>query len=248
MAETVPPELFISIPNMNYIVDVPSVILSGKTVDATSGLRSLVCVSTSLGEVQIPMDEDGAFSMVIPLNVGRNDISVTSTNEAGLSTTSEFFMIRLITDRTQEDMNEIVRIMSTPTANWTEEEREIYLRAMARGSYDYVDMNRVTEAMDYLDQRLRDNGIESGYSQIKPVWYEEDVVYPSVADRYLANVEAMRSSIVPPENTPEAPADMEGFTFQEANDIEKILVLIDSLFYYIDKGFWYSDEIFCGEE
>lgn len=62
---------------------------------------------------------------------------------------------------------------------------------------------------------------------------------------YLANVERLRNVIAA--EGPETPEDLEGMHFEEANDIEKILVGIDAVHQYADAPYWYSGEIICGE-
>ena len=48
-------------------------------------------------------------------------------------------------------------------------------------------------------------------------------------------------------NTPDVPADMESFTYQEANNIEKILLDIDTLLTGIEQSWFYSGDVYSGE-
>lgn len=79
------------------------------------------------------------------------------------------------------------------------------------------------------------------------LWYESDT--PTVSDMalYLANVEALRSVVNILSTTPETPVDMDLLTFEEANDIEKILEDIYFLLTNAAKAWVYSGEVFSGE-
>lgn len=56
-------------------------------------------------------------------------------------------------------------------------------------------------------------------------WQREDIPHPSQMTQYLANITNLRGLL--PITGPEVPTDMEGLTYQEANDIEEILLLVD---------------------
>ena len=65
--------------------------------------------------------------------------------------------------------------------------------------------------------------------------------------RYLEDVEAIRSALTVPASVPETPADMAGLTYEEANDIERILLAVDALVTNMIDAYLYSNEIVCGE-
>lgn len=60
-------------------------------------------------------------------------------------------------------------------------------------------------------------------------WYEIDIPTLGQLNQYLANVAAIRSVLAVYATTPETPPDMEGLTYGEANDIEKILVDVEDV-------------------
>lgn len=60
-------------------------------------------------------------------------------------------------------------------------------------------------------------------------WYEEDTPTLVQMNQYLANVAAIRNVLQVYATTPETPADINGLTYQEANDIEMILVDVEAL-------------------
>lgn len=78
-------------------------------------------------------------------------------------------------------------------------------------------------------------------------WYHSDIPQTNELNEYLQNVRWLRESMVLLPNTPEVPCDMEGFTFAEANDIEMILVNIETIINLMVASFIYSGEIFSGE-
>ena len=60
----------------------------------------------------------------------------------------------LITDRAQADIEALESILGTPMSDWTAEQLAAFNQAVSKGAYNYTDLNRVTEAMDYINGRL----------------------------------------------------------------------------------------------
>ena len=146
-----------------------------------------------------------------------------------------FDISTLITDRTQADVQA-----------WNN-----------KGTYNATDLNRVTHAMEYLVDRLRSYGYFVRYEPVKVphtennlddyTWYHSDIPQAIELNAYLQNVRWLRDAMVLLPNTPEVPDDMEGFTFAEANDIEQILVNIETIINLMLSSIIYSVEIFSGE-
>lgn len=78
------------------------------------------------------------------------------------------------------------------------------------------------------------------------LWYEDDVPTAGLLGSYLANVTALRNVIDLPEDTPEVPADMVGMTQTEANNIEKILEIINEYLVSLQKIFLRCGHAICG--
>ena len=72
----------------------------------------------------------------------------------------------LITDRSQADVEALRALLSTALTDWTAEQLAAFNQAASRGAYNYTDLNRVTAAMDDLNERLTALGYETGYQQI----------------------------------------------------------------------------------
>lgn len=78
-------------------------------------------------------------------------------------------------------------------------------------------------------------------------WYESDIPTASTMTAYLANVTALRGVLTVWEDTPTVPADMTGLTQSEANDIETILGVIETLINNMAAAWFYSGDIYSGE-
>jgi hypothetical protein len=116
-----------------------------------------------------------------------------------------FDISSLITDRTQADVSQ----------------------KTAKGTYNAEDLNRVGMAVEHLAERLRSAGVSVDVSPVIN-WTDNNWTTPSDMEAYLEDVRAMRSALALVESTPDAPADMDKFTYAEANDIEAILVALDA--------------------
>lgn len=135
-----------------------------------------------------------------------------------------YYGLILVTDRTQQDV-----------ANGTE-----------KGSYNASDLNRVGAAMVYLRDRLNSNGFNIQIAP-KTAWKEIDVPTDSNMTLYLGCLGTLKSAITLPDYTPQAPETMEKLTYIAANNIEKILEIIDVMITMMVNGYWYSGELYSGE-
>ena len=130
----------------------------------------------------------------------------------------------LITDRTQQDVT-----------NGTE-----------KGSYNASDLNRVGSAMVYLRDRLNENGYNIEISP-KTNWREIDAPVDSDMSFYLGCLGTLRGVFAMSSGTPDVPATMNGLTYTTANNIEKILEMIDQMLTLAINALWYSGELYSGE-
>ena len=153
-----------------------------------------------------------------------------------------------MTDRTQADAERARELCARGYARWTAEERAWWSGARCRrGSYDALDLNRVTAAMEHIREWLEGYGYVTPY-QAEPhrPWRDEDAMTGAQGTRYLQNVEAQRKALPLPEGTPETPGSLEKLTVAAANDIEKILVAVDAARPMIDRSSWPCGTITCG--
>ena len=115
-----------------------------------------------------------------------------------------------------------------------------------KGSYNASDLNRVGEAMLYVADRLR----SAGYAvEVNPRvdWTDEEWVAPAAASKMLDDLSVIRKQFAHVSGTPAVPADMNGFTYGDANAIERILEAADNLLTNIMTAWFYSGEVYSGE-
>lgn len=154
-------------------------------------------------------------------------VAMTIINQNGVTTETTFTLyygLHLITDRTKADV-----------INGTE-----------KGSYTASDLNRVGAAMNYVADRLRAAGYDPHISP-KTDWKETDYPTPQTMERYLGDLEELRWQFSVMQITHTVPKDMVNLTYQEANDIERILEDVDALITNIMAGWFYSGELYSGE-
>ena len=133
-------------------------------------------------------------------------------------------MVEMITDRTLEDV----------------------LLGTAKGVYGATDLNRVGEAIIYVADRLRATGNSVTVSP-KTDWRREDIPTPAQMSHYLEQIQKVRDVLEVYQTTPVVPADMEGLTHTEANDIEKILVDVGRIVTNMIAAYYYSGDLYGGE-
>lgn len=154
-------------------------------------------------------------------------------------------ILYLVTDRTPADVERVKQLAAKDYASMTEAERNEW-NAGLKGAYNASDLNRVQAAMAYLADRL--NAL--GYYAEAPhqrAWTASDMPKPSDMAAYLSDVEKLRAVIPVMLTTPDAPPDAEKLTYSEANNIEKILLDINTLLNNMTAAWFYSGELYSGE-
>lgn len=155
-------------------------------------------------------------------------VALTAVNAAGTSTNFEltlyYGLLTLITDRTAEDV-----------ANKT-----------AKGFYNASDLNRVGAAVQYVAERFAAQGYTVTVSP-KTDWLASDIPTAAELETYRQNIAALRGLIAVMKSTPEAPDSMAWLTYTEANDIEQILLDLDTLLTNAALAWYQSGEIYAGE-
>lgn len=176
-------------------------------------------------------------------------VALTIVSASGQSTSTSFTLyyglLNLITDRTQADVDYAARLNAAGWDGMTEDERTQWNLGL-KGTYNAADLNRVGNAVNYVAGRLEG----AGYSvpvDPKIDWMESDIPTESSMVRYLEDVETIRNTLTVLPGKPEVPDDMEGLTYEEANDIERILLAVDALITNMINAYFYSNEINCGE-
>ncbi len=155
-------------------------------------------------------------------------VALTAVNAAGTSTNFEltlyYGLLTLITDRTAEDV-----------ANKT-----------AKGFYNASDLNRVGAAVQYIAERFAAQGY-AGTVSPKTDWLASDIPTASELETYRQNIATLRALIAVMKSTPETPETMRFLDYIKANDIERILLDLDTLLTNAALAWYQSGELYAGE-
>lgn len=222
-----------------------------QTISATLP-ASTVYVSGTVNDVAVTWTNVGGEIWEAVADRAEDDIyavALTIVSASGQSTSTFFTLyyglLNLITDRTQADVDYAARLNAVGWDGMTEDERTQWNLGL-KGTYNAADLNRVGNAVNYVAGRLEGAGCSVPVNP-KIDWLESDIPTYSDMEIYLNNVEIIRGTLTVPPATPEVPEDMEGLTYEEANDIERILLAVDALITNMINAYFYSNEIVCGE-
>ena len=155
----------------------------------------------------------------------------------------------LVTDRTKADLQRWQALRNKGFENMTAEERAEWLAGNMKGSYNKGDLNRVGEALNYLHDRLK----EAGYItypltfEAKTNWTIASIPTADDLTYYLKCVSNVRTALTLFATTPPAPIDTGALTIEEANNIEKILIDVETLINNMIAAQYYSGEVYAGE-
>lgn len=183
--------------------------------------------------------DDDIYNIVLSVvdNTGRT----TQT-----SLTLYYGLLNLITDRTQDDVEALRRLLRTPYTQWTDEQRAEFISGANKGAYNATDLNRVGGAMNYVAARLAALGIAVSISP-KTDWTDNEIPTDGSMAQYLSDLSVLRAALIVSEDTPQVPDSMGLLTYQEANDIEQILLDIDMMITNIRLAWFYAGDIYSGE-
>lgn len=155
-------------------------------------------------------------------------VALTAVTAAGVSTnyalTLYYGLLSLITDRTRADV-----------VNQTD-----------KGFYNASDLNRVGAAVQYVAERFAAQGYTVAVRP-KTDWLASDIPTASELETYRQNIAALHALLAVMPTTPETPDSMAGLTYTEANDIEQILLDLDTLLTNAALAWYQSGEIYAGE-
>lgn len=175
-------------------------------------------------------------------------VSITAMSQSRATTridTVIYFGLQLITDRTPADVERVKVLAQKGWANMTAEERSEWENGL-KGSYNSSDLNRVQSAVRYLQDRLAGAGYPLELSEAK-TWTAQDVPTQKDLANYFADVKKIRGVFKLLKTTPAAPSTIVGFNHIKANNIEQILLDVDTLLSNIVANYVYSGDIFGGE-
>ena len=162
-------------------------------------------------------------------------------------------MLDLITDRTDADVSQVAYLITIGCAAMPADIQSAWLSGM-KGAYNASDLNRVGAACEYLagqalgllteiaaylaQKNVASAPIWSPYDasdvdvDARTDWSEEEdpssAQFVQYLTQYLANAAVLRGLLELPADTPPVPDDMEALTYQEANNIESILLAVEA--------------------
>lgn len=141
----------------------------------------------------------------------------------------------LITDRAQLDVDRVKQLaerISTGTA--TQAEITEYLTDL-KGSYNASDLNRVGTACAYLYDLITGYGYTvDNYVPLKTDWAMTDIPTQAQMSDYIQTVAALKAMWSAAQTIP---ASMERINYQDANNIEKLLVEVNDIIRRVTAAF-----------
>lgn len=148
----------------------------------------------------------------------------------------------MITDRTLADVSAAHAIRARLQSGESLTDSE--LQQFERGACTSTMLNRISAETARLSSLIN----KSGYSTVQPspVLYDSSQIF-GYADHHkmLSDIERLRTDFYILEDTPDVPGYMYGY--QEANDIEQILVDIGRMYDDMVSKYRECDTFYCGE-
>lgn len=155
--------------------------------------------------------------------------------------------LALITDRTPQDVERWLELRNKGHANMTEDERAEWSVDM-KGAYNVSDLNRVGTVINYLWGRLETAGYTAGRKVLaRADWAVGEIPTATDLSHYLSCVEAVRAAMAQYRRTPKTPADVGSLNYQDANDIEQILIDVDQLITNMLAARHFCGDLYSGE-
>jgi hypothetical protein len=97
----------------------------------------------------------------------------------------------------------------------------VYYFDVAKGQYNYTDLNRVEGNAEEIASLLNNYAYPVTIT-VKTNWTRTDIPKHADTVRYLDNMQALINAFYTKSTTPSVPADMMDFNYTEANAIEQI--------------------------
>lgn len=151
----------------------------------------------------------------------------------------------LITDRTQADVDRVKSL----TLKWldgtiTNAEKSEWLAGL-KGAYNYTDLNRVGEAVEYVANILNQSG-RSVSPVAKRDWSVEDIPTAAQMTAFLNDLTLLKNNVSGV--TLAVPSTMNNLNYQRANLIEQIILECYHSIMYERANFEICGIAVCGVE
>jgi hypothetical protein len=156
--------------------------------------------------------------------------------------------LNMVTDRTINDVDYWRSLQKKGYAAMTDEEKAVWNSGTMKGAYNVSDLNRVGTALNYLRESLADAGyIDRHLFVAKTDWTVTDIPTADDLSKYLTYVSRIRNATVHFPDTPLTPAGTGTLNYNNANDIEKILLASEYILENIRAIWFFCDDLYCGE-
>ena len=155
--------------------------------------------------------------------------------------------LSLITNRALTDANyynqQFAQIVNDGWSSLSTAEQSAWLAANLLGGYWYTDLNRVGSAIQYLAGLLNSYGYAITVTA-RTNWTTADDLRDDAMAAYLADITAIKSKFY---GTTALPAAMDYLGYQDANNIELLLLEVERYINNAIAAFWQSGEMHGGE-
>lgn len=214
-----------------------------RTLSVWVGAEIIYLYGTVNGEAAtFTLIGDGEWQAIVPRSEDDNYLlHLEAYSENGLEGTYNYTlyygMMPCITDRTQADVNELWQLIRSiiRAGGWeyaSPEDKARFLMPL-KGAYNYTDLNRVGHNIDHL------SGLLNGYGYAVTVnpktnWEQKDIPRQTDMTLYLADLNALKSAFY---GTTELPGAMDNLNYEDANNIEKLLLEIEEYINRMIAGF-----------
>lgn len=145
-------------------------------------------------------------------------------------------MKKLIFDRTQADVDRAIELNDKYNQGTLTPEEKIEWDNFLKGTYNYIDLNRIEEWCQYLANALTEYSYPVSITTKTDWTMEDDFPTQAQMNRIRGNIKALKDAYYSFTNLPNA----NNMTYQKANQFEKILFEINLLFNNMRNRFIYS--------
>lgn len=155
----------------------------------------------------------------------------------------------LVTDRTAADVQRWKSLRDKGFANMTATEQAEWKAGNMKGAYNTGDLNRVGEILNYLHDRLVDANYITYQTTFtaRTNWAATSIPTADDLTHYLWCVSVIREAMAQFETTPPAPEDTGALNYTEANNIEKILLDVETLINNMLAARHFCGDVYAGE-
>jgi len=133
-------------------------------------------------------------------------------------------MLSLITDRTDADVAYVKSLAALGWSGMTTGQQTAWVAGL-KGSYNYVDYNRVGNAIQTLTTTLNANGFAI-ITNPKTNWTINDTPTPAQLVTYLADLNTLKNNFY---STTPLPTQIPHMSITDSNNIEIMLTTLDNL-------------------